>query len=147
MIGLAVQCHTLFGEGGKVGPDLTGSNRANLDYALMNILDPSAVIAKEYRPTIVITTDGRVITGKDALAAKLIDEIGDLNAAIAKAMTLGSAPGSMVVKYETPGGIGRLFRMLGKAEPPKKIEINVGAQAALPLKPGYQYLLPSILVP
>ena len=42
------KCHTLFGVGGKVGPDITGSNRANLDYLLENILDPSAVIPKEY---------------------------------------------------------------------------------------------------
>src|SRR5204863_7042516 len=33
-------CHTLYGEGGKVGPDLTGSGRENLDYLLENILDP-----------------------------------------------------------------------------------------------------------
>lgn len=91
--------------------------------------------------------DGRVISGKDAQAAKLVDELGDLDAAIAKAMALGNAPGSAVVKYETPGGLGRLLRMLGKAEPPKKIEVNVGPQTALPLKPGYQYLLPSMLVP
>jgi protease IV len=91
--------------------------------------------------------DGRVISGKDAQAARLIDEIGDLDAAIAKAITLGNAPGSAVVKYETPAGIGRLIRMLGTAEQPKKIEINVGVQAALPLKPGYQYLLPSMMVP
>ncbi len=57
------QCHTLFGEGGKVGPDLTGSNRANLEYVLSNILDPSAVMAKEYQPTIVTLVDGRVVTG------------------------------------------------------------------------------------
>ena len=30
----------LYGEGGKIGPDLTGSNRANLEYILSNILDP-----------------------------------------------------------------------------------------------------------
>ena len=34
------QCHTLFGTGGQVGPDLTGSNRADLDYLLSNVLDP-----------------------------------------------------------------------------------------------------------
>ncbi len=56
------QCHQLFGTGGKVGPDLTGSNRTNLDYLLSNIVDPSAVMAKEYQPTIVLTSDGRVIT-------------------------------------------------------------------------------------
>ncbi len=57
------QCHQLFGVGGKVGPDLTGSNRTNLDYLLSNIVDPSAVMAKEYQPTIVLTSDSRVITG------------------------------------------------------------------------------------
>jgi putative membrane-bound dehydrogenase-like protein len=57
------QCHTLFGVGGKVGPDITGSNRINLDYLLENILDPSAVIPKDYAATKVELTDGRVVTG------------------------------------------------------------------------------------
>ena len=57
------QCHQLYGEGGKVGPDLTGSNRHDLQYLLSNIVDPSAVMAKEYQPTVVLTVDGRVITG------------------------------------------------------------------------------------
>ncbi len=57
------QCHTLFGVGGKVGPDITGSNRPNLDYLLENILDPSAVIPKEYAATLIILKSGRSITG------------------------------------------------------------------------------------
>jgi putative membrane-bound dehydrogenase-like protein len=57
------QCHTLFGTGGKVGPDITGSNRPNLDYLLENILDPSAVIPKEYAATIITLKNGRSITG------------------------------------------------------------------------------------
>ena len=57
------QCHTLFGTGGKVGPDITGSNRADLDYLLHNILDPSAEIPNDYRPFIVDTDDDRNITG------------------------------------------------------------------------------------
>ncbi len=57
------QCHTLFGTGGKVGPDITGSNRANLDYLLENVLDPSAVIPKEYAASVLTLADGRVITG------------------------------------------------------------------------------------
>lgn len=57
------QCHMLYGEGAKIGPDLTGSNRANLEYVLTNVIDPSAAIAKEYKMNIVITTDGRVLTG------------------------------------------------------------------------------------
>ncbi|HVT27801.1 MAG TPA: PVC-type heme-binding CxxCH protein [Lacipirellulaceae bacterium] len=56
-------CHMLYGVGAKIGPDLTGSNRSNLDYLLTNVVDPSALIAKEYQPTVFTTTDGRVITG------------------------------------------------------------------------------------
>ncbi len=57
------QCHALFGTGGIIGPDLTGSNRTNLDYILSNIVDPSSVMAKEYQPTVLLTSDGRVVTG------------------------------------------------------------------------------------
>jgi len=42
------QCHTLYGVGGKVGPDLTGSNRADLDYLLSNVVDPNAVVGKTH---------------------------------------------------------------------------------------------------
>src|SRR5690606_5140753 len=34
---VCAQCHTLFGSGGQVGPELTGSNRADLDYLLSNV--------------------------------------------------------------------------------------------------------------
>jgi putative heme-binding domain-containing protein len=57
------QCHVLFGTGGAVGPDITGSDRSNLDYLLQNIVDPNAVIPHDYRSTEIETTDGRVITG------------------------------------------------------------------------------------
>ena len=56
-------CHKLFGEGGAIGPDLTGSQRNNLDYVLENLLDPSAVVGHDYRMTLVQTGSGRVITG------------------------------------------------------------------------------------
>lgn len=52
-------CHTLYGEGGKVGPDLTGSGRENLDYLLENIIDPSAIVPAEFRMSIVDLKDGR----------------------------------------------------------------------------------------
>lgn len=57
------QCHTLFGVGGAVGPDLTGANRADLEYLLSNVLDPNAVIGAEYRATLVWTHEGRLVSG------------------------------------------------------------------------------------
>ncbi len=64
-------CHTLFGQGAKVGPDLTGSNRANLDYLLDNVLDPNAVIGKDYQLNVFELADGRLASGiiKDESAA------------------------------------------------------------------------------
>ncbi|HEV3258852.1 MAG TPA: PVC-type heme-binding CxxCH protein [Gemmataceae bacterium] len=56
-------CHRLFGEGGDIGPELTGSQRANLDYVLDNVLDPSAIVPQDYQVTVVETKDGRVLTG------------------------------------------------------------------------------------
>jgi putative heme-binding domain-containing protein len=57
------QCHLLYGDGGKIGPDLTGSNRNNLHYVLENVLDPSAAVARAYRLTTVLTDEGRIISG------------------------------------------------------------------------------------
>jgi putative heme-binding domain-containing protein len=58
-----VRCHTLFSEGGRVGPDLTGSGRKNVDYLINNLTDPSAVIDPAYRLTTIITTQGRLLSG------------------------------------------------------------------------------------
>jgi putative membrane-bound dehydrogenase-like protein len=56
-------CHKLYADGGDLGPDLTGSNRADLDYLLHNILDPNAEIPNAYRAATVELNDGRVLTG------------------------------------------------------------------------------------
>jgi putative heme-binding domain-containing protein len=56
-------CHQLHGEGGKVGPDITGANRSNLEYLLTNILTPSAEIQDAYRMQMILTDEGRVYSG------------------------------------------------------------------------------------
>ncbi len=56
-------CHQLYGVGGVVGPDLTGSNRSDLEYLLSNIVDPSAEMGREYQLVIVRLKDGRTISG------------------------------------------------------------------------------------
>jgi len=56
-------CHTLNGEGGRIGPDLTGANRADVEYLLANILTPSADIQDAYKTTLVLTNDGMMYTG------------------------------------------------------------------------------------
>ena len=56
-------CHQLFGEGAKVGPDLTTANRQDRNFLLVSLVDPSSVIRKEYVSVVVQTKNGRVLTG------------------------------------------------------------------------------------
>ena len=56
-------CHLMYGVGGKIGPDLTGSNRANLDYLMLNSIDPSYDVPDGYRMVVIQTDDGRVLSG------------------------------------------------------------------------------------
>jgi putative membrane-bound dehydrogenase-like protein len=56
-------CHTLFGQGGNLGPDITGANRGDLDYLLGNILDPSAEMGREYQLVTLRLRDGRMLGG------------------------------------------------------------------------------------
>jgi putative membrane-bound dehydrogenase-like protein len=56
-------CHRLYDDGGDIGPQLTGSQRHNLDYVLENVLDPSAVVAKEFQMVKIDTQSGRTING------------------------------------------------------------------------------------
>ena len=60
---VCANCHKLFGEGRSVGPELTGSNRRNLGYLLSNVIDPSAAVAADFRLAVVVTRDGRVVSG------------------------------------------------------------------------------------
>ncbi|NDE98134.1 MAG: dehydrogenase, partial [Verrucomicrobia bacterium] len=56
-------CHTLNGEGAKIGPDLTGYERDNLDFILPAIVDPSLAIREEYIAFNITTTDAQALTG------------------------------------------------------------------------------------
>jgi putative membrane-bound dehydrogenase-like protein len=56
-------CHVMYGEGGRIGPDLTGSDRSDLGFLLENIIDPGAVVGADFRMTILTLSDGRVLTG------------------------------------------------------------------------------------
>ena len=60
---VCASCHKLYGEGGEIGPDLTGSDRKNLHYILSNVIDPNAEIPNDYRTAIIRMKDNRVLIG------------------------------------------------------------------------------------
>jgi putative membrane-bound dehydrogenase-like protein len=57
------QCHTIYGKGGNVGPDITGVGRDNLDLVLSNVLDPSLVIGKPYYVYVAKLKDDTAVSG------------------------------------------------------------------------------------
>jgi len=56
-------CHQLFGEGNKVGPDLTTADRKSRSGLLTHIIDPSGYIRPEYISYTINTLDGRTLIG------------------------------------------------------------------------------------
>lgn len=60
-----LQCHRRDGEGGSVGPDLTGiSGRSCAGQLLESLLEPSKVIASEYAQTEIETRLGQKLVGR-----------------------------------------------------------------------------------
>jgi len=90
--------------------------------------------------------DGRVISGKDAKAAKLINDTGELEDAYAKAMSLGGVKSATVIRYESPFKFGKLFRLLGQSEK-TSVEVNVAKALGPKLEAGRLYFLPSFYAP
>jgi quinoprotein glucose dehydrogenase len=78
-----LRCHKLNGEGGEVGPDLTGiGSRQNRAYLLEAIVAPDKQIAKGFETVIITTTRGKVINGivkaEDKTSLRLITPEGKL---------------------------------------------------------------------
>jgi putative heme-binding domain-containing protein len=57
------KCHELFGQGGKVGPDLTTFKRDDIANMLLHVVNPSAEIREGYETYQVETKDGRLLIG------------------------------------------------------------------------------------
>jgi putative heme-binding domain-containing protein len=60
---LCAQCHVLFGDGKSLGPDLTGMQRDDPQRLIVDIVNPSAQVARPFQVTLVETDEGRVVTG------------------------------------------------------------------------------------
>ena len=70
-MGRCAICHKLFGEGGQIGPELTGYDRSNADFWLDNLFMPSMEIREGFGAYIVKTKGGQILTGlMDAQDAK-----------------------------------------------------------------------------
>lgn len=93
--------------------------------------------------------DGRVLTGREALEAGLVDQIGYIEDAYALARELGGAATAGVVKYRHEASFFDLFAgasaQPGKGGEPLRVELAPGLLPAL--KPGLPYYLAPLAVP
>ena len=130
---------------------ITPEERDYVQNFVMKIYDKFlGVVAKErnlpadgLRNTIA---DGRILSGKDALDNKLIDGLGQIEDAFAKAKELGGAPDATIVKYGPPFSLSRFFRALGNTGD-SKIELSLPKQLVPQLETGRAYFLPSFYAP
>jgi protease-4 len=89
--------------------------------------------------------DGRILSGSDALREKLVDQVGYIEDAYAKARELGQSPNASVVRYLRHYHFGKLLEFLGESRA-AKIQIDLpGKHTAL--EPGRVYLLPPFFAP
>jgi putative heme-binding domain-containing protein len=59
-----LKCHSVGGEGGRIGPTLDRiASRRAAEFIMESIVQPSKEISPEYEAVAVATKDGRVITG------------------------------------------------------------------------------------
>ena len=123
-------CHQLFGEGGKVGPDLTTSDRKNRTYMLTHIVDPSGYIRPEYLVYSVLTKDDRKLSGiatETAEGVTLTNVVNDqvVKVTVPKADVAEMLPSPVSLMPEklldslTNGQIADLFAYLALPAAPK----------------------------
>lgn len=74
------KCHIHNGEGGKVGPDLSGMASHPREELLIHILDPSRSVEGNFVAYSVATTDGRVLSGLLASETRTAIELLDAEA-------------------------------------------------------------------
>ncbi len=88
--------------------------------------------------------DGRVVTGREALAAKLVDQIGYVEDAYALARELGKAADAGVVKYRHEASLFEVFGMASAkaAQQPAKVQFDLSSGLLPKLQPGVPYFLP-----
>ena len=90
--------------------------------------------------------DGRIISGKDAKEANLINGLGYIEDAYAKAKELANVKDAVIIRYESPFHFSKLTRLLGQTEK-ASVEVNI-AKAFMPkLEAGRLYFLPSFYAP
>lgn len=99
---------------------------------------------RELSPTWTEYADGRILSGKQAYNFGFVDELGNLETAVARAKKLAGISDASLVEYQQLFDLSSFFRLLGKSEG-RALKVDWGVE--LPnAKAGQMYFLaPSFL--
>jgi protease-4 len=90
--------------------------------------------------------DGRVLSGKEALKLGFVDELGNLDAAVARAQKLARIPDANLIEYQPLFDISDLFGMFGQSSEARTLKIDIGPDAPR-LQMGRLYFLCPLVLP
>ncbi len=132
--------------------DMTPEEQALIQGLVMNMYDKFVrIVARERKiPEETLRAhiaDGRIFAGDQAKALQLVDGLGYLEDAYAKARELGGSPDARVVRYEAPFSLGKLARVFSQSKLSSKVDLNVTSDLLPKLENGRMYLLPGYFLP
>ncbi len=132
--------------------DMTPEEQALIQGLVMGMYDKFVGIVAQERKIPEATlrdhiADGRIFSGEEARTLKLVDGLGYLEDAYAKARDLGGASGAKVVRYEAPFSLGKLARVFSQTKLSGQVELKVTSDLLPKLESGRVYLLPGYFLP
>jgi len=87
------------------------------------------------------SADGRILSGAQALKAGLVDELGDFDKAVDRALQLARLKSANIISYQAPPSLGDFLGLLGRA-PASKVQIELpGLLPEAGLAPGRMYFV------
>jgi protease IV len=88
--------------------------------------------------------DGRIFSGRQAHEHGFVDELGNFDTAVDRAMDLASIPDANVVTYRSPFSLGNLFRLFGKTDA-ASIKVDLGMDLPKVQAGRLYFLSPTLL--
>lgn len=87
--------------------------------------------------------DGRILSGREAYDLGLVDELGNFETAVKRALKFAGLAEANLVTYQEPFSLGDMLGILGKSDA-KAVKVDVGLD--LPkLQSGMYYVAPSLM--
>jgi protease IV len=95
---------------------------------------------KELATNWVDFADGRVLSGTQAFDLGLVDELGDFDTAVDRAMAIANLKSANLVEYRERYDFANFLSMFGQNSQAKTVKIDLGVEAPH-LRPGCMYFL------